>query len=130
MLISEAFSKYNAKQKNVNWSVSAFNDKGELVVSLWEQYLKNTGNKSITYIDKVSRWSGLGNKEFIENLNIAQQKQTPIRIVIAKTNDPQVVANGGDASKLKNTFSVKTDWIGELSLWNGDDFEIKFSQET
>lgn len=129
MLISEAFAKYKAKQKNVNWSVSAFNDSGELVVSLWEQYLNKTDRSSYTYIDRVSRWSGHGNKEFIENLNIADEKNSKFKIIIARTNKPEIVDGGGDASKLRNTFSVKLDWIGNLTVWDGDNFQIRFTRD-
>jgi len=132
MLISEAFSKFKAKQKNVNWSVSSFNDNGELVVSLWNQYFHKTsrnGNTSMTYIDKVSRWNGAGQKEFIANLDKATQTETVVRTIIARTNNPEVVDKGGDASKLKNTFAPKLDWIGKIKVWDGDNFEIEFIRE-
>jgi hypothetical protein len=129
MLISEAFSKFQAKQKNVNWSVSSFNDSGELVVSLWEQYFHKTsrnGKPSMTYIDRVTRWNGAGQKEFIRNLNSANESESTVRAIIAKTNHPEVVEKGGDASKLKNSFSPKLDWIGQINDWDGDNFEIEF----
>jgi hypothetical protein len=38
-----------------------------------------------------------------------------------------MVENGGDASKLKNTFSIKPNWLGEIEVWDGDNFQIKFT---
>jgi hypothetical protein len=132
VLISEAFGKFKAKQKNVNWSVSSFSDNNELILSLWDQYFKPTQNggvKTMTYIDRTSRWSGNGNKEFIVNLNLAHKENSIIRAIIAKTNRPDIVEHGGDASTLVNTFNPKGDWIGELKVWDGDNFEIEFSRE-
>ena len=41
--ISEAFKRYGARLKNVQWSVSAWTPDGELVVSLWaHHYQKGT----------------------------------------------------------------------------------------
>lgn len=131
MLISEAFKKHKAGLKNVNWSVSAINERGELVVSLWEHLFLplDKTDRSKTYKDKVSRWSGAGNREFRNNIDNAYHNNLVVRLVIAKTNKPDVVNHGGDASKLKNTFSVKEDWVGKVTAWDSDNFEIKFVQE-
>ena len=132
MLISEAFLKFKAKQKNVNWSVSSFNVENELVLSLWKQYFTSTesnGDKTQTYIDRASRWRGNGNTEFIANMDLAKQKKSIVRAIIANTNHPKIVDSGGDASKLINTFNPKLDWIGEIKVWDGDNFEIEFSRE-
>jgi len=68
MGIKDSFAKYGATLKNVNWSVSAENDAGELVVSLWNQFFSKPENGRIKYIDNVSRWSGHGNAEFRERI--------------------------------------------------------------
>ncbi len=68
MGIQSCFAKYGTKLKNVNWSVSALNEKA--------------------------------------------------------------VSDGKDASKLKNKFHTREDWIGVVSLWDGDNFEITFKPET
>ena len=129
LLLTEAFAKYGATLKNVNWSVSAENDKGELVLSLWQQFFKAPVGNTIRYVDKVSRWSGNGNKEFRERLDKAHASSQPIRAVIARTNNEAAVASGQDASKLKNTFSVRENWLGKLALWDGDNFEIEFTKD-
>ncbi len=128
MLISESFASFKAKQKNVQWSVSAISESNELVVSLWDQFFEKRSKETITYVDKVSRWKGLGNAEFIENLNVATSKNLVVRAIIAKSKDPEAVAAGEPASNLGNTFHPKKNWIGKVTLWNGDDFEIEFSQ--
>jgi len=129
MLISESFATFNAKQKNVQWSVSAISKNNELVVSLWDQFFEKRSKGTMTYVDKVSRWKGLGNSEFIANLNVATEKDLVVRAIIAKSKNPEAVAAGDPASNLGNTFHPKKDWVGKVTLWNGDNFEIEFSQD-
>ena len=129
MGIQSCFTEYNAVLKNVNWSVSAINDRGELVVSLWNQFFKKTAPKKLTYIDQVSRWSGNGNKEFISNLEKGYNSGMPVRVIIARTNNEAAIREGKDASKLKNRFHTRPDWKGKITLWNGDNFEIEFEPE-
>ena len=128
MLISESFASFKAKQKNVQWSVSAISENNELVVSLWDQFFEKRSKGTMTYVDKVSRWKGLGNSEFIANLNLATEKDLVVRAIIAKSKNPEAVAAGDPASNLGNTFDPKKDWVGKVTVWNGDDFEIEFSQ--
>src|SRR5690606_16116986 len=128
MLVSESFASFKAKQKNVQWSVSAISENNELVVSLWDQFFEKRSKGTMTYVDKVSRWKGLGNSEFIANLNLATEKDLVVRAIIAKSKNPEAVAAGDPASNLGNTFHPKKDWVGKVTVWNGDDFEIEFSQ--
>ena len=65
MLISEAFASFKAKQNNVQWSVSAINENGELVVSLWDQFFEKRSKDTITYVDRTSRWSGKQSGQYI-----------------------------------------------------------------
>lgn len=53
MGITEAFRCFGAKLKNINWSVSAENENGELVVSLWKHNFIENLDKTIRYRDKV-----------------------------------------------------------------------------
>ena len=129
MLISEAFSKFGAKQNNIQWSVSSINDANELVVSLWNQFFEKRSKGTMTYVDKVSRWSGAGNKEFTRNLDFAHKNKLKVRTIIAKSKRPDIVAAGGAATNLGNTFDPKLDWVGEVTVWDGDDFEIEFIVE-
>ncbi|MFV2055621.1 MAG: hypothetical protein ACC707_04095 [Thiohalomonadales bacterium] len=129
MLISEAFAKFKANQNNVQWSVSAINDCDELVVSLWNHFFEKRRKETMTYVDRVSRWNGLGNREFIENIKHAHKNNLVVRAIIAKSKKPEIIAAGGAANNLGNTFHPKLDWVGEIILWDGDNFEIEFRQE-
>ena len=128
MLISESFAVFKAKQNNIQWSVSALSESGDLVVSLWEQFFEKRSKGTMTYLDRVSRWSGAGNKEFIRNLDHAHKNGLTVRAIISKSKHPDVVAGGGAANNLGNTFHPKKDWIGEILLWDGDNFEIEFKK--
>jgi hypothetical protein len=50
-------------------------------------------------------------------------------VVIARTDDEEAIRRGDDASKLKNRFHIREDWIGKVILWDGDNFEIEFCAE-
>ncbi len=126
MTLTEAFAFYKAKLKNKNWFVSAENADGELVLSLWSHHFSAAGN-TIHYVDKVSRWTGPGNKEFRERIEKGYASGQTVRAVIARTNDESAVETGNYASKVKNTFSVKKDWFGKVVVWDGDSFEIEFT---
>lgn len=128
MGIKDCFAQYGATLKNVNWSVSAETQSGELVVSLWKHFFSKPENKTITYVDKVSRWGGLGNSEFRKRIAKAYESKQPVRVVIARTDNEEAVKRGEDASKFKNIFHVRKDWLGEVTIWDGDNFEIKFQQ--
>ncbi len=129
MGIKDCFAKYGAELKNVNWSVSAENHKGELVVSLWKHFFTPAVKGKTKYIDKVSRWSGHGNAEFRGRIQKAYESDQIVRVVIARTDDEEAVLRGEDASKLKNRFHVREDWIGKILNWDGDNFEIEFREE-
>lgn len=126
---TETFRRLGAVPKNTFWSVSAFNKDEQLVLSLWRDFFKTDNGKAI-YVDSITRWRGHGNKEFKENFLIAYEKNLPIRAVIASTNNIEGVKRGEDASKFQNSFSPKLDWIGEITAWDGDNFEITFSKVT
>jgi hypothetical protein len=129
MGIKDCFAKYGAELKNVNWSVSSENAKGELVVSLWNQFFTPPSKGKTKYVDKVTRWSGHGNTEFRERIEKAYNTNQPARAVIARTDDEEAIRRGEDASKLKNRFHIREDWIGKVILWDGDNFEIEFCAE-
>ncbi|QBQ53840.1 hypothetical protein [Nitrosococcus wardiae] len=129
MGIADEFAKFDAKLKNVNWSVSAENTSGELVVSLWKHFFEKPEGGKIKYVDAVSRWSGYGNKEFRERIVKAYETDQVVRVVIARTSNEDVVRRGEDASQLKNSFGAKLDWIGSITNWDGENFTIEFQRE-
>ena len=118
MIITEAFRRYNATLKNVQWSVCAENSKDELVVSIWEHHFEKPYDNTVKCKDNVSRWSGHGNRELRVALNKAKENNPIIRAVIARTENPKAFEAGQDASKFKNTYSVREDWIGNLEVWD------------
>ena len=123
---TDAFSKYGAKLKNFVWSVAAENSEGELVLSLWKHFFK-PGKGIITYVDHVSRWSGPGNTEFRAYLDNAYKQGQVVRAVIGRTSDEEALSRGVDAHTLDNTFHVREDWIGRVTVWDGENYEIEFT---
>ena len=135
MGIRDEFAKLGAKQKNVQWSVSAFNDQDELVLSLWHDphFFKFDKDRHIqTYTDDIHRWSGLGRDEMARNLQKAWETGANIRLVCSRLknpNDIQHIKAGVDASRFPKIFSAKLDWIGKLVKWDQHQFIIEFRQE-
>ena len=135
MGIVAEFKKYNAVLKNQNWSVSAINDKNELVVSLWghKPLLEwNPISKKQIYRDRIDRWNGHGKNEFKINLDIAHRDKLKVRTIIVmleESSEFHHILAGKDASPYKKRFNAKRNWIGELTVWNGIDFEIQFKLE-
>jgi hypothetical protein len=91
VLFSEAFAKYGTKLKSVNWSVSAENDQGQLILSLWKYRFEKPDGKTLPNRDFVDRWSGNGNKEFRQRIDKAFKSKPVVRVVVARTNDIDVV---------------------------------------
>ena len=90
--ISEAFRRYGATLKNVNWSVSSWVDEETLVVSLWNHHhLKGRGKGVLAFGDRFDRWSGLGNFEFRRNVIRAFESGAKVRLVLARTLEPERV---------------------------------------
>ena len=129
LAFAEAFSKYGAKLKNVQWSVCADAPDGSLVVSLWQHHFDPVKDGIITCRGSFARWSGPGNVEFRAKVTKAFNSSQNIKVVISRTNQTGEVESGADASKLKKTFSIKQDWIGKVTSVVGDDYEFKFTRK-
>jgi hypothetical protein len=83
----------------------------------------------LPYVDSLSRWNGsnvAGNNLLRTHLEQAVAKNLDVRLVIATTNDEAAVDRGDDASKLSNTFGVRADLVGKVTLFDGDKFVIEF----
>lgn len=128
MGIGDEFARYKAELDNRFWAVSA-EANGQIVMSLWNDFLKAEGGRWI-YTDRLSRWSGHGNRLFAKHLEKAWTKQLPIRIVVARTDNIALVRAGGDASTAKNTFKARPEWIGRVQEFDGDAFKIVFEKQT
>lgn len=123
---AEAFAKYGAKLKNVQWSVCAETPDGALVVSLWSHHFEKPKDGWIVSRGSASRWSGPGNAEFRECVAKAFKTKQPIRVVITHTKHTAEVEAGADASTLPKDFSVREDWIGEVLEFDGNNYAFRF----
>jgi len=127
--ISEAFAKYGARLKNVNWSVSAWNAAGELVLSLWAHHYRKGEGGSAEYSGKLSRWAGPGNNEFRANISDAFERKSPVRLVLVQTENIDHVEAGEDASKVKKDFAAREDLLGEVIEFDGENYVVRFRRE-
>lgn len=52
-----------------------------------------------------------------------------MRVILSmlnKQDDFKHILEGKDASQYPKRFNAKIDWIGELKIWDGTNFEIEF----
>lgn len=126
--IKDAFMKYRAVQRNVQWSVSAWNPDGELAVSVWAHHQLPNTSGAMEFEASASRWAGHGNKEFRENVQRAFETNASLRLVIAKTDEIKRVEASEDASKIKKEFSVRTDLVGKVVEWDGERYLFRFEK--
>lgn len=125
---AEAFAKYGARLKNVNWSVCAEGRDDSLVVSLWQHHFRKEGD-ALVCRDTMARWSGAGKNELRERLANAFRTKQKIRVVMAVTPHPELVDQGGDASDIPKTFHLREDLVGWVTELDGECFAIRFSRD-
>ena len=128
MIFSEAFARYGAKLRNVQWAVSVIHD-DPLVMSCWQHLFKPAGKGELAYEDRLSRFSGPGNTRLREHLETAIKKKLPVRVVIARSSNPEAVNAGEDAGKYKSTYSTKETWVGRVEEFDDDFFRVVFRDE-
>jgi len=126
--IRDAFARYGASLRNVQWSVSAWAPDGSLIVSLWQHHDRKGLPGTLEFADNVNRWGGPGNNEFRENVRKAFELGANVRLVIARTEEVDRVQAGEDASKVKKTFFVREDLVGKVIEWDGENFAFRFSK--
>jgi hypothetical protein len=126
--ISEAFAKYGARLKNVNWSVSAWNADGELILSLWAHHYRKGEDGSAEYFGKLSRWAGPGNNEFRANISDAFERKSPVRLVVVQTENIDHVESGADASKVKKDFTARVEMVGEVVELGDVNYVVRFKR--
>lgn len=125
--IKDAFARYGATLRNVQWSVSAWAPDGTLIVSMWEHHRrKGSPAGTLVFEGSVSRWKGPGNKEFRENIGKAFLQGAPLRLVIVRTEEVARVEAGEDASKLKKDFFLKEEVIGKVTEWDQEHYAVTF----
>jgi len=125
--MTDAFRKYGASLVNPQWAVSAIASDGSCVISCWAHHIKSHNGK-LRLIDTLSRWkhNSAGNNLLRQHLEEATDKNLDIHLVLVRTDETEVVDAGGDASKVKKSFSVRQDIIGKLVEFDGDKFVIDF----
>jgi hypothetical protein len=126
--LKDAFARYGATLRNVQWSVSAWAPDGSLVLSLWAHHYRKGPGGTAEYFGRASRWSGLGNREFRENLARAKRENALIRLVISSTEHKDHIESGGDASKVKKGFHVREDLVGQVVEYDGDNYVVRFKR--
>lgn len=126
MGIVAEFAHYKATLVNPNYAVSSIQD-GQLVVSLWQHRIK-VEDGSWVYRDFLGRWHGHGNALFRRHLEQAIADKLPVRVVVARTENVALIESGGDGSKAKNVFKARPEWVGRVSEFDGDNFEIRFDR--
>jgi len=125
---AEAFARYGAKLRSVQWSVCAEAPDGSLVVSLWEHQFEPPKDGKAICRDSFARWTGAGNAEFRELVLKALNTGQPVRVVMAHAEDPAAVQAGDDLTKIKKTYSVRQDWKGSVLSVEGDNYAIEFER--
>ena len=127
---AEAFAKYGAKLRNVQWSVCAEAPDGSLVVSLWEHQFEPPQGGAVICRDSFSRWSGPGNSEFREKVAKAFRSGQAVKAVIAHSENPAAVQAGKDASQIPKSFSVREDWQGRVLSIDGESYAFEFKRKS
>lgn len=128
--IQRAFARLGATLHNVQWSVSAWNTSGELVVSLWQHhYNPKSATGTAEYRDRLDRWSGPGNSEFRRNVALAFREHRVVRLVVASTQATEYVQSGQDASKVRKSFTPRPDLVGEVVALSDGDCLIRFRRD-
>ena len=130
LTFSEAFRKYDAKLANPMWAFSAKAPDGSIVMSCWSHKLSRPAKGVMRYPDRLTRWRANtpGKNLLIAHLTEAHASALPVRLVIATSSDPAAVDAGEDASKGVNTFDVRQDLVGRVTLFDGDNYVIDFSR--
>lgn len=124
--IKDAFARYGANLRNVQWSVSAWAPDGALVVSLWEHHRRKSEKGTLELAASADRWEGPGNAEFRDNVAKAFDKKSPVRLIVVRTNEIDKVEAGEDASKVKKEFHPREDLVGQVIEWDGTRYAFQF----
>jgi len=127
--LRDAFMRYGAQLRNVQWSVSAWAPDGSLVVSLWEHHRRPGAPGALEFSGSVGRWRGPGNNEFRKNIAKVFEAQASVRLVIVRTDEPARVEAGEDASKVSKEFVPREDLVGRVVEWDGERYAVRFTRE-
>lgn len=126
---SDAFRAFGATLTNPQWAYSSIASDGSMVISCWAHKLK-LANRVLTYTDRLSRWNlnAPGKNLLTEHLRKAHDERLDVRLVIARTDQPEVVERGEEAASLKKEFYIKENVVGKVTVFDGDNFVIEFRE--
>jgi hypothetical protein len=127
MNFTDAFARYGATLRNVQWAVSAIADE-QLVLSCWSHYFSPAREGIMIYEDRLSRSKGPGSNLLREHLEQAQKEDLPVRLVMARAEDTAAIDSGSDASAVKKTYTAREEVIGKVVEFDGDLFRVEFRQ--
>lgn len=126
--IKDAFGRYGATLRNVQWSVSAWAPDGSLVVSLWAHHYRRGAGGTAEYAATIDRWDGPGKNEFKENVERAFKEQALVRLVIVSTVEIEHVESGNDASQVKKEFQVRPELVGRVVELDVANYVFRFEK--
>jgi hypothetical protein len=126
---TDAFRAFGATLANPQWAYSSIAKDGSLVISCWSHKLKLV-NRVLIYTDRLSRWklNSPGKNLLTQHLSAAYDNSLDVRLVIATTDQPDVVDRGEEASTIKKTFHIKENVVGKITSFDNDNFVIEFRQ--
>jgi hypothetical protein len=101
---TDAFRAFGATLANPQWAYSSIAKDGALVISCWKNLLT-------------------------QHLREAFDRKLDVRLVIASTDQPDVVDRGEEASTIKKSFHIKENVVGQVTLFDNDNFVIEFRQK-
>lgn len=112
---------------NPQWAYSAMSVDDAVVISCWQHKLKYARGV-LTYQDHLSRWqlNPPGKNLLAQHLSVAVERSLDVRLVIASTDQPDVVDRDEDASRIKKTFHIKENAVAKVIYFDGDNFTIEF----
>ena len=83
---------------------------------------------TLEFAASANRWRGPGNNEFRENVARAFESAATVRLVIVSTEEVARVEAGLDASRIKKTFSVRPELVGNVIEWDGENYAFRFTK--
>ena len=128
MTLTDAFRRYKATLVNNQWAVSAISEDNELVISCWKHYIK-TEDGVLRYRDSFHRWEDnnpAGRNLLKKHVTKAFDEGLTVRLVMVRTDDTAVVDSGADASRIEKTFSVREEFRGTITSFDGDNYVIDY----
>jgi len=125
-----AFRAFGAKLTNPMRAYSAITQDGAMVLSCWSHKFKLNGS-TLTYADRLSRWepNTPGKDLLTQHLTKAVAEALDVRLIVATTDEPDVIERGEAADKINKTFHVKPEVVGKVTLFDGDNFLIEFRKK-